>query len=122
MLLIGKMAGKVEVWAIPGGQKKPAGGSGVILKVLSSRCFCLDLPSRFKPEATPERRQVYPLRGCYFAFFFGSHWHWLDGLPHPAQTPFLISPPQTLHGVHPHVWHMKRSFRGCLVATSVLST
>jgi len=28
----------------------------------------------------------------------------------PTHTPFLISFPQVLHGVHPQVWHISTSF------------
>jgi hypothetical protein len=43
-------------------------------------------------------------------FYFFLQVHCAAGLPHPAQTPFLISPPQVLHGEHPHVWHIDTSY------------
>jgi hypothetical protein len=35
--------------------------------------------------------------------------HFSDGLLQPTHTPFLISLPQVLHGVHPQVWHIETS-------------
>jgi len=36
--------------------------------------------------------------------------HFSDGLLQPTHTPFLISLPQVLHGLHPQVWHIETSF------------
>jgi hypothetical protein len=35
--------------------------------------------------------------------------HLSDGLLQPTHTPFLISLPQVLHGLHPQVWHIETS-------------
>jgi hypothetical protein len=37
--------------------------------------------------------------------------HLFEGFPQPEQTPFFISRPHFMHGVHPHVWHIFQPFQ-----------
>jgi len=59
-------------------------------------------------------------RGAFLAPFclelpyFFLQVHLSDGLLQPTHTPFLISLPQVLHGLHPQVWHIETSLLpGC---------
>jgi hypothetical protein len=45
--------------------------------------------------------------GCLPAFF-AAHVQSFVGLPQPEHTLFLIGLPHTLHGEHPHAWHIVR--------------
>jgi hypothetical protein len=41
--------------------------------------------------------------------YFFAHPQPAEGLPQPTHTPFSIALPHTLHGSHPHSWHMGSS-------------
>ena len=46
---------------------------------------------------------------CLELHYFFLQVHFSDGLLQPTHTPFLISLPQVLHGLHPQVWHILTS-------------
>jgi hypothetical protein len=46
---------------------------------------------------------------CLELPYFFLQVHFSDGLLQPTHTPFLISLPQVLHGLHPQVWHILTS-------------
>jgi hypothetical protein len=47
--------------------------------------------------------ESFTLQAAEIPYFFFLQVHFSDGLPHPTHTPFLISMPQVLQGVHPQV-------------------
>ena len=78
-------------------------------------------PLNGRPRAPrSSREESAPLRALSLesGYFFFLQVQSFAGLPHPEQTPFLISAPQTLHGAHPQTWHIRCSFPGQRLSTN----